>query len=119
MRLDRRELHMQLVQLLKREVDTAEDLKSVTWINAELPRRKIKALAFWAEPTMSRMFVNKAVSEQADLLSRACGSTGSGAAYLYNTIVSLAQLGLKDEYLDTLGSLVASKILRYRASHVH
>ena len=115
LRIDERTRQSQLVRLLKREIDAGEDLQSVCWINAETPRGTVRALAFWAEPAMSRMFVEMALEEQAHILSRACGPTGSGAAYLYSTVTSLARLGLEDKYLEILEQLVALKILEFNA----
>lgn len=108
----------QLVRLLKREVDTDEDLQSMRWVDAETERGKIRALASWAEPVMSRMFVEKAIAEQAYMLARACGSAGSCAAYLHRTVASLAALGLRDEYLNRLDEMVAGEILSLYGSRI-
>jgi cation transport protein ChaC len=101
----------QLVKLLRRETDTEEDLQSVRWIEAETDEGKVRALACWAEPVNSRMFVDKPIEEQARMLARACGAGGSGAAYLHQTVTSLARLGLDDDYLSTLDELVAGEII--------
>lgn len=101
----------QLVKLLRRETDCEEDLRSVRWIEAETAEGKVRALACWAEPVMSRMFVDKPMEEQARMLARACGSGGSGAYYLHQTVMSLAGLGLSDKYLDALDGMVAREII--------
>jgi cation transport protein ChaC len=101
----------QLVRLLKREVDCEEDLRSVRWVTAETDLGPVQALACWAEPIMSRMFVEKPLEEQACMIARACGSGGSGAAYLHRTMMSLADLGLDDDYLMKLDALVAQEII--------
>ncbi len=101
----------QLVKLLRRETDCEEDLRSVRWIEADTAEGKVRALACWAEPVMSRMFVERPIEEQARMLARACGSGGSGAHYLHQTVTSLAGLGLRDQYLDTLDELVAREII--------
>jgi glutathione-specific gamma-glutamylcyclotransferase len=103
----------QLVKLLRRETDVEEDLKSVQWIEADTAQGKVRALACWAEPVMSRMFVEKPIEEQAHMLARACGSGGSGAHYLHQTVTSLARLGLEDEYLNALDELVALEIIAW------
>jgi len=100
-----------LVRLLKREVDTDEDLQSVRWIEADTNLGRVRALAWWAEPIMSRMFVEKSIEEQAHMLARACGFGGSGAAYLHRTVTSLAGLGIADDYLTRLDELVAEEII--------
>jgi glutathione-specific gamma-glutamylcyclotransferase len=102
----------QVVQLLKREVDTEEDLDSVRWIDVDTAVGKERALACWAEPIKSRMFVEKSIEEQAHMLARACGFGGSGAAYLHQTVASLARLGLDDEYLSALDELVAREVIK-------
>jgi cation transport protein ChaC len=112
MQLDSEDHHAQLVRLLRREADTAEDLDSLRWIEAETDQGTIRALACWAEPVKSRMFVEKPIQEQARMLARACGSLGSGAAYLHRTVASLSALGLRDAYLDTLDELVSNEILK-------
>jgi cation transport protein ChaC len=104
--------YAQLMRLLKREVDTAEDLLALRWIELDTDQGQVRALACWAEPTASRMFVEKTIEEQAYMLARACGSVGSGAAYLHRTVSSLADLGLEDEYLTLLDELVSMEIVR-------
>jgi cation transport protein ChaC len=101
----------QLLRLLKREVDTEEDLRSVRWIEADTAQGPVQALACWAEPVESRMFVEKPIEEQAYMLARACGSGGSGAAYLHQTVSSLTKLGLHDDYLSRLDEMVAREII--------
>lgn len=111
MRLPQDDRHAQLVRLLKREVDVDEDLRSVRWIEVDTDHGKMQALACWADPVMSRMFVEKPIAEQARMLARACGFGGSGAAYLHRTVTSIAERGLVDEYLTTLDALVAQEII--------
>jgi cation transport protein ChaC len=101
-----------LVRLLKRETDTAEDMLSLRWIEADTDQGKVQALASWAEPIRSRMFVEKPIEEQAYMLARACGSAGSGAAYLHRTVTCLAELGLEDAYLTALDELVSAEIAK-------
>lgn len=107
----------QLMRLLKREVDGEEDLRSLRWIDIGTAQGPARALACWAEPVESRMFVEKSITEQAHMLARACGSIGSGAAYLHQMVESLARLGLADDYIARLEGLVAEEIVRLRAGH--
>jgi len=88
----------------------------VRWIEADTAQGTVRALACWADPVESRMFVDKPIEEQAYMLARACGSAGSGAAYLHKTVSSLAGLGLDDEYLNTLDELVAQEIIKLNAT---
>jgi cation transport protein ChaC len=115
LQLARDDRRRQLVHLLKREVDTEEDLQSVRWIEADTERGPVRALACWVEPVMSRMFVEKSIEDQARMLARACGFGGSGAAYLHRTVTSLASLGLADDYLTALDELVAQEIIALMA----
>lgn len=105
----------QLLRLLKREVDGEEDMRSLRWIDIDTAQGPVRALACWAEPVESRMFVEKSIAEQAHMLARACGSIGSGAAYLHQMAESLARLGLADDYIGQLAGLVADEIVRRRA----
>lgn len=102
----------QLVSLLKREVDTQEDLESITHLQLRTPEGPVRALAFWAEPTTSRMFSETPLQLQAAMIASACGSIGSGAAYLLQTVESLRRHGIEDTYLETLARLVAEEILQ-------
>ncbi|QIG47238.1 gamma-glutamylcyclotransferase [Nordella sp. HKS 07] len=104
--------HAQLVQLLKREVDGEEDLRALRWIEVDTAEGVVRALACWADPIESRMFVDKPLAEQAHMLARACGAIGSGAAYLHQTVESLARLGLADDYISGLEALVAREIMK-------
>lgn len=109
-RLGQENLLADLVSLLKREVDTEEDLSGVAWIDLETAKGPLRALSFWAEPTGSRLFSEKPLEEQARMIAHACGAIGSGAAYLYRTVESLRSIGLADAYLETLSGLVAREI---------
>jgi cation transport protein ChaC len=100
----------EVVKLLRREIDVEEDVAALRFIEAETPEGPVRALAFWAEPVDSRFFVNKSIAVQAHMLARACGSTGSGAAYLYHTREALAELGIADDYLNDLANRVATEI---------
>lgn len=104
----------QLVQLLKRETDGEEHLRFVRWIEVRTAEGPVRALACWAEPTESRMFVERSIDDQACMLARACGSGGSGASYLHQTVTSLAERGLHDDYLNRLDELVAQEIMKLK-----
>jgi cation transport protein ChaC len=112
MQLTPRAAEDQLVMLLKREVDTEEDMQSLHWITVVTEQGRLPALAFWAEPVSSRMFVERPLDEQAHMLARACGTTGSGAAYLWKTVESLRAHGIEDQYLENLADRVATVICK-------
>lgn len=100
----------ELVKLLRREIDVEEDVASLRFVEAETPTGMIRALACWAEPVSSRFFTSKSIEVQAHMLARACGNTGSGAAYLYHTLEALAGQGIVDDYISELASQVAHEI---------
>jgi cation transport protein ChaC len=110
LRLPDVERHAGLVKLLRREIDDAEDLCGVRWINVETPEETIPALAFWADPRESPIFVEPDIFETARILARACGHIGSGAEYLQKTVARLEELAIHDPYLWRLQQLVAAEI---------
>jgi cation transport protein ChaC len=106
---DRRVL---LIKLLRREVGCDEDLTGVRWLTVETDAEKVCALAFWAEPVGLEDWVVLPLPEVALTLARACGHGGSGAAYLFNTVAKLDELGIRDRNLWRLQQLVADEIRR-------
>jgi Uncharacterized protein involved in cation transport len=52
----------------------------------------------------------------AQILARACGHIGSDAAYLYQTVSKLEELGIRDRNLWRLQELVADEILSITAT---
>lgn len=105
---DRRGL---LVQLLRREVGNDQHLTGVRWVNVDTDEGRVRALAFWAEPVGLENWVDLPLSQVAQILARACGHIGSGAAYLYHTVSKLDELGIRDRNLWRLQQLVADRIL--------
>jgi glutathione-specific gamma-glutamylcyclotransferase len=66
---------------------------------------------FYAGPTQLDYYrAGRSLSEVAHGLARACGSWGSGADYLHNTVSHLEQLGIHDASLWQLQELVAAEI---------
>lgn len=106
-RMNAADLEAQLVRLLRREVDTEEDCASLRVIEVATVLGTLNALAFWAEPVQSRFFAEKTVEEQALMLARACGSVGSCAAYVWNTLQSLQDFAIADDYLEDLSHRMA------------
>ena len=59
----------------------------------------------------SRFYVGRLAPEEiADVLADACGSWGSGAEYLHNTVAHLEEHGIHDRTLWRLQELVARRI---------
>jgi cation transport protein ChaC len=99
-----------LVRLLRREVGCDDDMTGVRWLTVETDRGKARALTFWAEPVDLEDWVNLPLPEVAQILARACGHIGSGAAYLFHTVSKLDELGIRDRNLWRLQQLVADEI---------
>lgn len=104
-----------LIQLLKREVGTDQDVTGVRWINVVTGTGKERALVFWAEPEGLEDWVDKPLPEVARILARACGHVGSCAAYLFHTVAKLDELGIRDRNLWRLQHMVADEIRRLHA----
>ena len=105
-------LRQQLRSLYLREVSYPENVvcaRHLTVRTADGPRR---ALTFYAGMRRDDCYRKLTDVEQAVRLARAAGHLGSGAAYLHNTIVKLAEYGIHDTYLWRLQALVAAEIRR-------
>lgn len=103
-----------LVRLLRREVGNDQHLTGVRWINVDSDQGTLRALAFWAEPIGLANWVKLPLPDVAQILARACGHVGSGAAYLFHTVSKLDELGIRDRNLWRLQQMVANEI---RALH--
>ena len=101
-----------VVRLLRREVGNDRHLTGVRWVNADTDQGRVRALTFWAEPVGLDNWVDLALPEVAQILARACGHIGSGAAYLFHTVSKLDELGIRDRNLWRLQQLVADEISR-------
>jgi len=99
-----------LVRLLRREVGNDKHLTGVRWINVDTEQGKVRALTFWAEPIGLENWVDLPLSQVAQILARACGHIGSGAAYLFHTVSKLDELGIRDRNLWRLQQMVAAEI---------
>jgi glutathione-specific gamma-glutamylcyclotransferase len=100
-----------LHKLLYREVGGHEHLAGVRWLAAETLNGRERALAFFAGPDQLDFYVpGTPLPQVAKALARACGHWGSGAEYIYNTVLHLEELGFHDEELWRLQELVAAEI---------
>jgi len=107
-----------LVRLLHREVGNDKHLTGVRWINVDTERGKVRALTFWAEPIGIENWVDLPLPEVAQVLARACGHIGSGAAYLFHTVSKLDELGIRDRNLWRLQRMVADEIHRMHQASI-
>lgn len=102
-----------LNRMVRREIVLQEDLDMVRWIEVQTEAGKLRALVFWAGPQQGNGISLKLPLEKvASVLARACGSGGSCAEYLYNTVSHLEALGIRDRNLWRLQQLVADEIVR-------
>ena len=106
----------QIGRLLRREIGGQEEMRTVRWITVKAERGKLRALTFWAGPTGLDYNVKLPLIRVAQILARACGHIGSGAAYLYQTVSKLEELGIRDRNLWRLQELVADEILSITAT---
>ncbi len=99
-----------LTELVRREVDTPENLRFARWITCLIDGRKVRTLCFWVGPTGRYVVEKQSLEQVADTLARACGHVGSCAEYLFNTVAHLEQLGIHDRNLWRLQELVAHRL---------
>lgn len=106
----------QIEKALRREVSNRDSLSSLRWLPVRTSAGEtIRALTFWVggdSPRIVRPLLP--LGEVAPVLARACGHRGSCAEYLYNTVVHLAEFGIRDRNLWRLQEMVAEEI---RAIH--
>lgn len=100
----------QIERVLRREVDSHEMLASIRWLKVKTPEGEKKVLCFWVGHTERSTLPLLPLPEVAKILARACGHGGSGAEYLYNTVVHLEDFGIRDRNLWRLQKLVAAEI---------
>ena len=90
---------------------------SARWIRIRSDGEILRALAFVANPK-GRIYAGRlAPQEVARILATAAGHWGSGAEYLYNTIVHLDLRGIRDRGLWRLQELVAAEIAAQDVRH--
>jgi len=101
----------QLVDLLRREIDTHDCLDYVRWVQCRADGERMTALTFWVSPKGEFLSHEQSPEAVAAVLARACGHIGSGADYLHRTVQHLDSLGIRDRNLWTLQRLVAEALL--------
>jgi cation transport protein ChaC len=102
----------QIHRMIERETEYRGDLDSIRWIGADTEAGRVKALAFWATPRHGGFGRKLTPEETARRIAQACGHSGSNAAYLYQTVSKLDELGIRDRNLWRLQELVADEIVR-------
>jgi cation transport protein ChaC len=109
-RLPRGDFEKQIERLLRREMTYRDNATAVRWVTAVTADGPVKALGFWIGPTGRRIASKLPLPTVAARLARACGHLGSGAEYLYKTVLHLEEFGIHDRNLWTLQKLVADEI---------
>lgn len=99
-----------LDQLVDREIGYREDMLWARWINVATDEGPLRALTFYAAPRGVDSAPRLPLERVAWVLARACGHVGSGADYLFQTVLHLEEHGIHDRNLWTLQALVAAEI---------
>jgi cation transport protein ChaC len=102
----------QMTRLLWRETDATPSTNVPRWVSLETDRGPLTAIAFVASPAGANYAGNVPLAEVARSLAHAAGHWGSGAQYLYNTVLNLEANGIRDRTLWLLQSMVADEIRR-------
>jgi cation transport protein ChaC len=100
----------QIERLLRREITYRQNSAAIRWMQTMTPDGPVKALGFWVGPTGERILSKQPLETVAAVLARACGHLGSGAEYLYKTVLHLEEFGIHDRNLWRLQKLVAEEI---------
>jgi len=100
----------QLLRLVRREMSIRRSTNVPRWLTLDMGAEKLRALAFTAS-AQGMTYAGKLPAEHvARVLARAAGHWGSGASYLFQTIVKLEEHGIHDAGLWQLQKLVADEI---------
>lgn len=106
------EVTSSLDKLLRREIPYRRLATAYRWVTARTADGPVRALTFYAGMRKDRFYIAHPVEEQARLIARAAGHGGSAAAYLFQTVHKLEELGIHDRYVWQLQDLVADEIRR-------
>jgi len=109
-RLPDRDMHGQMVRLLRRETDSRQPTNVPRWMRLATADGPLHALAFVASPQGANYAGRLPQAMVARTLARAAGHWGSGAQYLYNTVTQLEAHGIRDRNLWALQARVAEEI---------
>ncbi len=109
-RLPRDSPIQQIERLLWREITYRENDNVIRWMPTMTADGPVRALGFWIGPSGDRILSKLPLENVAAILARACGHLGSGAEYLYKTVLHLEEFGIHDRNLWKLQKLVADEI---------
>lgn len=86
------------------------------WLTVETAGERVRAVAFVLNRGGTMYQGPRSHEETAEVLSKSCGTNGSGAEYLYKTVKRLAEHGIYDRNLWELQELVAAQIRERHSS---
>jgi len=104
----------QLGLLVRREVSLKPSTNAPRWIKVTTRGGHRQALAFTANPRGPNYAPGLPPEKIARTLARAAGHWGTGAEYLYQTVLHLESFGIRDRNLWRLQELVAREIADWR-----
>jgi cation transport protein ChaC len=99
-----------LSALWRREMTVRPPGNYPRWIEVEAQGQMQRVIAFTANPESPNYAGGLSLEDVAGCLSEACGHWGSGAEYLYQTVMALEATGVHDPYLWALQDRVAGLI---------
>jgi glutathione-specific gamma-glutamylcyclotransferase len=114
LRLPHENLEDELRRLVRREMPVKRidgiAVQSSRWVEARTESGSLRALTYVINRHGSSYAGALDQFETADILAGACGTGGSCAEYLYNTVIQLDARGIRDRNLWRLQSLVAERL---------
>lgn len=113
-RLPGHSLQGQLGKLFRREFTVKPANSMPRWIKVATEEGPVTAIAFVMNRQSPAYVGRLAPEDVAEVLAKACGHWGSGAEYLQNTVIHLAENGIYDRNLWRLQKLVAARIAELR-----
>lgn len=109
-RLPAEDIEGQLHRLLRREMSTKPPTNCARWLAIRTAAGPMRAIGFAARRDGPGYGGPLPDAEVAHILARAAGHWGTGAEYLYQTIVHLEDFGIRDRHLWRLQEMVAKEI---------
>jgi cation transport protein ChaC len=103
--------------LLRREMTVLPAVNRPRWLTVRTLERPLRALGFVVDPKNPRYVGRLSLDEAADVIAGAAGHWGSCAEYLFETVASLASLGIRDRNLWRLQARVAEILAAQVAGH--
>ncbi len=102
----------QMEKLIRREMTNKPPTNVPRWLTVTHDGGKLRALAFTSSRSSSSYMGRQSPEDIAKVLASAAGHWGSCAEYLFNTVIHLEELGIRDRGLWHLQQLVAAEIER-------